>query len=143
MTTLSSVGITHVVPSISYTGPYPRSPLTDNNHSPFDVTLGVHLYIPARVTGSIQINTDWGVTHSETLTLAPGEKDIVITVSTAGKSVKLWWPNGLGNQNLYNISATFTSASIPAIVTSSRRIGFRVFALVTTKNEGKHLFLFV
>jgi beta-mannosidase len=46
--------------------------------------------------------------------------------------IRLWWPNGLGAQPLYNVTATWTSAAVPTQSTMAvRRTGFRVFALVT------------
>jgi len=58
--------------------------------------------------------------------------------------IKLWWPSGVGAQPLYNVSATWTPSAAaaadtttvaapptPPHITAVRRLGFRVFTLVT------------
>ena len=45
----------------------------------------------------------------------------------------LWWPNGIGAQTLHALSVTFTptGGSGAQIIQAARRVGFRVFTLVT------------
>jgi beta-galactosidase/beta-glucuronidase len=51
-------------------------------------------------------------------------------MTVKGTDINLWWPNGLGNPNLYKLTFTFTTEAGETLK-STRRIGFRVFALVT------------
>lgn len=46
------------------------------------------------------------------------------------KSVNTWWPNGLGEQNLYQLSAKFQPDGSAESVELSRRIGFRTVQVV-------------
>lgn len=48
------------------------------------------------------------------------------------KLVKKWWPNGYGQQNLYNLKVTFTSAK-KEVVSKSLRFGFRTVELIQNK----------
>ncbi|KAK4995050.1 hypothetical protein LTR66_005059 [Elasticomyces elasticus] len=61
-------------------------------------------------------------------------KDSTVTGTTTipDGTVQLWWPNGLGPQNLYYITLKLTSASNSSIATVTKRIGFRTIVL----NEG-------
>ncbi|KAK4918378.1 hypothetical protein LTR28_013150, partial [Elasticomyces elasticus] len=54
------------------------------------------------------------------------------TTTIPDGTVQLWWPNGLGPQNLYYITLKLTSASNSSIATVTKRIGFRTIVL----NEG-------
>ena len=55
----------------------------------------------------------------------------VITGSTTlgGDDFELWWPSGLGEQNLYNISVEVVSSSDKIIATVNKRTGFRTIVL--------------
>ncbi|KAJ4390105.1 hypothetical protein N0V93_007578 [Gnomoniopsis smithogilvyi] len=55
----------------------------------------------------------------------------VITGTTvlAGQEYKLWWPSGLGEQNLYNVSVEVLSPSGAVLASVSKRTGFRTIVL--------------
>ena len=53
----------------------------------------------------------------------------VVELRATASQVDLWWPNGVGRQPLYNVSASVGVSNGSA--TATRRIGFRTFALVT------------
>ncbi|PVD35823.1 hypothetical protein C0Q70_02792 [Pomacea canaliculata] len=46
--------------------------------------------------------------------------------------IKRWWPNGYGNQSLYDVIVTYTSTVTGEVTTKVRRIGFRTVELVQT-----------
>lgn len=46
-----------------------------------------------------------------------------------GSEYKLWWPSGLGDQNLYNISVEIVSSSGTALASVNKRTGFRTIVL--------------
>ena len=52
----------------------------------------------------------------------------------AAHGVSLWWPNGLGDQRMYNVTASFVPVGADADASAAvvaRRIGFRFAPLVT------------
>ena len=49
-------------------------------------------------------------------------------MEASAKDVKLWWPAGMGKQELYRMNVTFMPKA-DAAVSTSRRVGFRYFAL--------------
>jgi beta-mannosidase len=69
-----------------------------------------------------------------------------LQLTATAAQIKLWWPSGMGPQPLYNVSAMWTSAPSDAnwptatttatttTATAVRRMGFRVFALVTVND---------
>ena len=70
--------------------------------------------------------------------LPAGESNATIATTATAEQVQLWWPNGLGAQPLYNLTASFepqaaveSRAAAPAAVRAVRAVGFRYVALVT------------
>jgi len=59
-----------------------------------------------------------------------GESVQTLSFEVTAAQVQLWWPTGMGKQQLYELDVTFTPDSGKA-VTTQRRAGFRYFALVT------------
>lgn len=76
--------------------------------------------------------------------LVSGNNTVTVTLTVPPQTVSLWWPNEMGAQSLYNITASWTPDSDSdsnigdgdggegtGIITISRRVGFRFVALVT------------
>lgn len=131
---VSSAAITAVVPQVMYTGVHPTSPLKNGNFENFDVLVRVHMWAPAPTSGNLKIEGEWGMsTASQSVQIPAGESDITVKITATSEQVKLWWPAGMGDQPLYNLSVTMTptAAAVGTTLQATRRIGFRVFALVT------------
>jgi len=50
--------------------------------------------------------------------------------------VDLWWPDGHGDQTLYNLSIMFNDAHTDEEITATRQIGFRTVELVEERILG-------
>lgn len=50
-------------------------------------------------------------------------------VVLGGQDYKLWWPTGLGEQNLYNITVDVVAASGAKLASVNKRTGFRTIVL--------------
>jgi hypothetical protein len=143
---LGSIAITHVTPHTKYAGAYPIAPLVDGAHGGFTVNVTAHLWAPeGGATGSLAVAGSWGSSSRSTavVTLPAGESTLSLQLAATASEIKLWWPRGEGAQPLYDVQATWTparlarAAAIAAHASSTnatRRIGFRVFALVTVND---------
>jgi beta-mannosidase len=131
------LALTHMVPLTFYAGGHPTSRLPDTNHAGFVVNITLDLYSIAEVRAAhVTAVGSWegAAPVSRTVALKAGNNAIQLSIpATQTKEVRLWHPNGHGDQPLYNISATVSVAATPraGIVSASRRIGFRHTALVT------------
>ena len=130
------LALTHLVPLTFYTGGHPVSRLSDSDHAGFVVNVTVDLYsITTVAAASVSALGSWAGSQpvSRTVALKAGSNEVTLSIpATQTTGVRLWHPNGHGEQPLYNISATvLLVGSTPAIVNASRRIGFRHTALVT------------
>ena len=56
------------------------------------------------------------------------------------KDYELWWPNGMGNQNMYDVKVKLQSNN--NFVTSSKRVGLREINLVTSQDSVGNNFYF-
>lgn len=140
VTAVAPVGITHIVPHTFWKGAYPTKPLTQSDPVAFDVNVTVHLISPVATSGRVTVNGSWGVSTSKEVSVPAGSSSVVLTLPAS--KVNLWWPNGLGEQYLYEVGASFSN-SLNYQVSDKRQVGFRVVALVTAddsdpkKIEGK------
>ena len=152
--TLKGVAITHIVPQIKYLGDYPTERMTDGNHAGFNVNVRVFFSTSsaaaAAATGDLTIDTEWGTSNTTTITVPTTTSNYAtISIIATAKEIQLWWPNGLGVPNVYNINITFTptkstnatttkkttttttTTTSTSSIMGTRSIGFRHFALVT------------
>lgn len=131
--------VSALVPLVRYLGAYPVGALVDGAHAGFSVNVTAHLWAPAGgARGSLTVAGGWAGAAATTapLALPAGASAVALTLAAPAAAVRLWWPNGLGGQPLYNVSATWTPAGgAPGdAATAVRRIGFRVAALVTVND---------
>jgi hypothetical protein len=152
-----SVAIMHAVPTTRFHGAWPVGPLPDDGSSVFTVNMTVHIWSEVATTGTLTVTGEWGASAAVACVLPAGMGACVLPALNAS-GVDLWWPIRLGLQRMYNVTATFTprststststsasastststsasaSASTSATTSTStvtRRIGFRLAALVT------------
>jgi hypothetical protein len=136
--------ISHVVPKIYYLGNYPTEPLV-HPEGDFQLDVDIHLsfvdsFAEAKShssfisNSSIILKSDFAdqievPISAPVRTLHDGLSTIVTVSMTVPKdSVELWWPNGMGQQPLYNIYVR--TSHIPDRWLE-KRIGFRTTSLVT------------
>jgi beta-mannosidase len=133
----AAVAMTHLTPHTHYLGAYPTAPLLDGTHGGFRVNVTAHFWAPAGgARGSLTVRGEWdgggSANASGEIELPTGQSQASLQITATAAQIKLWWPSGLGAQRLYNVSATWRpSSSTVAPTTAVRRLGFRVFALVT------------
>ncbi|CAE7271945.1 MANBA, partial [Symbiodinium pilosum] len=129
-----SASITHVVPHVFFNGAYPVEALVDGKHAGFNVKVKVFLSAPAAANGTLSLLPSWRLQHdSHRISVPAGNSNFTLEVAADAAAIKLWWPIGLGEQNLYELGVQFQADSelgLPKSATS-RKIGFRYFALVT------------
>ena len=146
------VAVMHVTPHTHYRGAYPTTRLVDGGHAGFTINVTTHIWVPpGGASGTLAITGSWNTTSktsaSSIATVFPaGMNTISLQLSANADQIHLWWPNGLGAQPFYNVTASWTPApTLPspsgkqprpaqAAVATSRRLGFRVFALVTVND---------
>jgi beta-mannosidase len=132
-----SAAIEYVTPRVKYLGAYPLVPLSDDApHGDFEVDVVVHFRAPAATSGILRVTGAWGSEASVPVALPAGSSNVTVSLVAANNSVRLWWPAqtaGGGGQPLYAVNVSFlpSSGGSWALVADSRRVGFRVFALVT------------
>lgn len=129
---VSTAAITHVVPHTFYLGDYPVQPLQDGKHAGFRLDVRTHLWAPAAVSGaSIIVSTPWGQSASASaVTIPSGDSNFTVSMNVSASNIKLWWPNGLGSQNLYPVTVSVVAPSAGKLQ-ASRNVGFKYFVLVT------------
>lgn len=86
------------------------------------------------VEGTVRVCGDWaGAVPTEVaVNLTEGTTEMTLLLKVQAHEVKLWWPLRMGQQYLYNLTATFTPSSASAATSTARRsVGFRTVRLQT------------
>lgn len=129
----NSASIIHVVPQIYYQGRYPTKALVDGQHAGFKVKVKVFLSAKSPTNGSLTLQNSWNGEIALGFAMLPaGNSSAILEVNASAKEISLWWPIGMGDQPLYDVTVTFSPNSSPSSgVSTHRKVGFRYFALVT------------
>jgi beta-mannosidase len=124
--------IQHLQLQTFYQGPYPTQALTGQTQADFVVAVRVHFLVEQPCSGTLNLIAAWGAQNLTAVSLPAGESAVNVTLHAAARNYTLWWPNNMGSQQLYNVTATFRAAG--TATTAVRRIGFRVLNLVTVND---------
>ena len=87
----------------------------------------------AAMSVSIMDSNNKTVTTAALSNITSSNATITGSVLLEGINVELWWPNGLGPQNLYYTSINVTDSSNNTLATVTKRTGFRTIVL----NQGQ------
>jgi hypothetical protein len=108
ITTTGSVRIQH--PHIRTNVPGTREPKGNQKEAIVKTSLEVENTSPIAQSGTVVCETN-GARLTQSLTLAPGEKREIAFKDLSVKNPRLWWPNGIGKQELYDMQLYFEAES--------------------------------
>ncbi|MEJ2007404.1 MAG: glycoside hydrolase family 2 TIM barrel-domain containing protein [Acidobacteriota bacterium] len=98
------------------------------------VSLDIHAAVagePAGSTVKAQVLLAGNVVTEASGPVSNGKAELHAVVAKP----ELWWPNGMGNQPLYTVTAQLTDAKGKSVGTASRRIGLRNVEVLPPKND--------
>ncbi|MFB6150258.1 MAG: glycoside hydrolase family 2 protein [Haloarculaceae archaeon] len=136
---LPTMGIYRDISLVAYSSPRITYTKTEQDHSGDGVDVTVRAGIDAPTAGEYELAASVaGGETTERVELEPGEQEVELTVSAG--DVDLWWPNGYGDQPLYDLDVTVTDGDTDHTV--SDRLGFRDVELVVEPDEEGTSFYF-
>lgn len=83
------------------------------------------------------------VSTEEMTKTAKVSPDGTVEVSMQIQNPKLWWPNGYGEQNLYDVTAVLLDENQKIVATEEKRIGLRTLTISQDKDAWGSEFAFV
>ncbi len=73
-------------------------------------TVRVHMWAPATVKGTLTISGGWAgpaSTASSDVLVPAGDSNVTMEIVAEATNIRLWWPVGLGDHPLFNVTASF------------------------------------
>ena len=96
----------------------------------FNASVDVLGEIPTNVSMHLRLTDSEASSTDLELSNVYHNNETVTGSSVIGSEVKLWWPNGMGEQQLYNATVTLRAGDDDRILaTVNRRVGFRTVVL--------------
>jgi len=92
----------------------------------------------ARLTAAVTVSHGGEIVAEERAGLARGKA----TANLILRNPKLWWPNGMGDQPLYDVKVALLDADGNALDEQTRRIGLRTLRLIREKDKWGESFCF-
>ena len=102
----------------------------------FEVKIKVSIICTQKFNAKLTAVIKDVITHSANISCNQGDCEVVTSLMVDVNTVSLWWPNGHGEQPLYNISVGIQSEN-GLISYVSKVIGFRRIELVQEKYTGE------
>ncbi|KAK6182765.1 hypothetical protein SNE40_010376 [Patella caerulea] len=96
------------------------------------VNVDVYFVINDIISGELTLELlNTNINSSEVITLTPTNTHFKVSLQIpTDADIKLWWPNGYGEQNMYGLLATFTVWQTTQSITKTAYFGFRTVELI-------------
>ncbi|MDK2971732.1 MAG: beta-mannosidase [Candidatus Sumerlaeota bacterium] len=142
--TLVTCGIWRGIRIVAHDGTALKDVHVLQHHAKGRVDLGVRVAASAakgtRLKAQVEVSLAGNVAARGEITLSKKRDGVALL---ALKSPKLWWPAGMGEQPLYNVSVTLTNEKGECLDGWERRVGLRVLELKQEKDKWGQSFTFV
>jgi len=126
---LPGVGIWRDIQLVAHSEPRVTGSTTrQTHHDDGDVTLSVRAFVDAPTPGSGEVTVSVaGASAARQVEFAAGENEVDVDIRVPDPD--LWWPNGYGDQPLYDLELSVRRNG--RAVTTTDRVGFRDLRFVT------------
>ena len=111
----------------------------DANSAVLTVTATAEVFAEAELTATFTIRFGEQIVAEQSIPLAAGKASARLTV----EQPSLWWPNGMGEQPLYDVAVLLRDVDGNTIDEVSRRIGLRTLGLDRHPDQWGESFQFV
>jgi len=137
---LPTMGIYRDISLMGYSSPRVTYLKTEQDHSGEGIDLTVRAGVDAPGAGEFDLTAEVaGVELAEARDLDAGEQEVELTVEIDDGDVDLWWPNGYGDQPLYDLEVTAGGIGGHTV---TERVGFRDLDLVVEPDDVGTAFYF-
>jgi len=128
---LATMGIWREIELVGYSGPRITYTKSRQDHRGEDVTLSVDVGVdvPSKTNTRVSARVADAET-TEDVVLEPGDREVTLVLSV--EDPDRWWPNGYGDQPLYDLKVVVDGGRD----TATDRVGFREVELVREADDG-------
>jgi len=136
---LPTMGIYRDISLVAYSSPRVRYVKTEQDHSRSGSEDGDRIDLTVRAGLDVTSEAEYDFTVevadaelTEEMELEPGQREVELTVRLDADDVDLWWPNGYGDQPLYDLEVTAGGIGGHTV---TERVGFRDVELVVEPDD--------